>query len=233
MAKDKEFQKKFMHPTRRKLADMVHTGEYESDTKLSMTDVKQSEKTRKVGEIWEDEDGFIWEQKKFGKVKKSKLTDTMAQVRKYLDKKKECQNEDCDKSKYGFTDKKLISKTGYCSKCLAKKEEEIQKDGLYDEYVRYRTYTNMVSHGNEILKQLKQAMDEVTNVHQFINDDGEVEEWESSESVQELKENLKKDIEKGSEELLQVIEKRNEAYEKLKDKDYDLVNQISMKRTNG
>lgn len=230
MADKKEFDKKFMHPTRRKLADMVHTGEYEKETKLSMTDVKKSDKKRKVGEIWEDEDGFLWEQKKFGKVKKSKLTDTMSQVRQYLQKQRECKNEDCEKNKYGYTDKKLINKTGYCSKCLAEKEDVIRRDGLYDEYVRYRTYTNMAAHGTEILEQMNQAMDEVTNVHQFINDKGEVEEWESSESVQELKDQLEEDIEKGKKELTEVLEKRNKAYNKLKDKKYDLVKELSLQR---
>lgn len=219
-----------MHPTRRKLADMVHTGEYETNTKLSMSDIKKSDKHREIGEVWEDEDGFIWEQKKFGKIKKSKMTDTMSEARKYLQKQKECKNEDCDKKKYGYTDKKLINKTGYCSKCLAIKETPIRQDGLYEEYSKYRIYTNMAAEGTEILEQMNRALDEVTNVHQFINDEGEIEEWESNKSVQELKEELKEDIEKGRKELTEVIEKRNEAYDKLKDKDYELVNQLSRKR---
>lgn len=219
-----------MHPTRRKLADMVHTGEYETNTKLSMSDIKKSDKHREIGEVWEDEDGFIWEQKKFGKIKKSKMSDSMAQARQYLQKKKECNNEDCEKKKYGYTDKKLITRTGYCSKCLAEKESPIRQDGLYDEYVRYRTYTNMAAHGTEILEQMNKAMDEVTNVHEFINDDGEVEEWESSKSVQELKEELKNDIEKGKKELTEVIEKRNKAYKKLEGKGYELVKELSRKR---
>ena len=69
----KEFQKKYMHPTRRKLANMVLTGgEYEKNTQISFTDAEKSaEKNRKkeIGEKWTDSDGKIWEQKEFGKVR--------------------------------------------------------------------------------------------------------------------------------------------------------------------
>ena len=49
----KEFNKKFMHPTRRKLVDMVLTGgEYEKNTLVGYTADKVD---RKVGDVWEDE----------------------------------------------------------------------------------------------------------------------------------------------------------------------------------
>ena len=41
----KEFKRKFMHPTRRKLADMVKTGEYE---KNQQQDGKQKNKQEKL-----------------------------------------------------------------------------------------------------------------------------------------------------------------------------------------
>ena len=52
MAK-KEFKRKFMHPTRRKLHDMVRTGgEYEKNTTIGWESKKQE---REVGDVWEDE----------------------------------------------------------------------------------------------------------------------------------------------------------------------------------
>ena len=35
----KEFNKKYMHPTRRKLVDMVLTGEYDKNTHFSLSNV--------------------------------------------------------------------------------------------------------------------------------------------------------------------------------------------------
>ena len=37
----KEFKRKYMHPTRRKLVDMVKTGEYDKNTTIGYTKVKR------------------------------------------------------------------------------------------------------------------------------------------------------------------------------------------------
>ena len=219
---DKKFNKKFMHPTRRKLVDMVMTGEYQTDTQISFATTKQEE-TREIGDVWEDDKGNVWEQKSYGKVKQSKNTNTMSNIRNYLHKLSTCKSSDCDKSKYGPTDKKLISKTGYCSKCLAKKEQIIRNDGLWDAYNEYKVYSNMASYGTDVLEKLTEAAKDVSNIHEFVNGDGSVEQWKSDKSVEELRAEIEKDIENGKKELIEVIEKRNAAYELLKDKNYELV----------
>ena len=48
----KDFKKKYMHPTRRKLVDMVQTGKYEKNQTIGWTSKKEE---RKVGDVWEDE----------------------------------------------------------------------------------------------------------------------------------------------------------------------------------
>jgi hypothetical protein len=221
MAK-KDFNRKFMHPTRRKLVDMVMSGEYEKDTQVSFSNIKEETK-REVGDVWEDGKGNVWEQKSYGKVKQSKHTNTLSEVRQYLQKLSTCKAEDCDKHKYGPTDKKLISKTGYCSKCLAKREQEIRNDGLWTAYEEYKIYSNMAAYGTDVLEKMNDALRDVTNIHEFVNDDGSVEQWKSDKSVEELRAEIEKDIENGKKELTEVIEKRNAAYELLKDKNYELV----------
>src|SRR6056300_1281855 len=218
---EKQFNKKFMHPTRRKLVNMIQTGEYDKDTQVSFSGVKETIK-RNVGDVWE-ENGVVWEQKSYGKVKQSKASSELASVRKFLSKLAECKSEDCDKSKYGPTDKKLISKTGYCSECLAEKEAIIKNDGLWEAYNEYKVYSNMAAYGTDVLAKWNDALYEVTNIHKYINDDGSIEKWSSNEDVQTLKAQIEKDIENGKKELTEVIEKRNAAYELLKDKNYELV----------
>jgi len=223
---DKEFNKKFMHPTRRKLADMVFTGKYEKNTQVAFSDIKENIK-REVGDIWEDKDGNVWEQKEFGKVKQSKLTNTMSEVRKYLQNLNSCKATDCDiKGRFSNSDKKLISKTGYCAGCLAKRELKIKQDGLWEAYEQYRIYSNMAAYATDVLEKWNQALNEVSNIHEYINDDGSVEKWSSNEDVQVLKSQIQSDIENGKKELTEVIEKRNAAYELLKDKDYELVTKL-------
>mgnify|MGYP000465828901 CR=1 FL=1 len=221
---DKKFERKFMHPTRRKLADMVRTGEYEKNTQIGFSDIKEQEVKRNVGDIWSDSDGNVWEQKDFGKVKSSKMSNVMSELRKHIESLSQCKADDCDVSgKFSNSDKKLISKTGYCAGCLAKRELIIKKDGLWESYEQYRIYSNMADYGTDVLEKWNQALNEVSNIHEYVNDDGSVEQWQSNDDVQTLKAQIEADIENGKKELLEVIEKRNAAYELLKDKNYELV----------
>ena len=213
-----------MHPTRRKLVDMVKTGEYQKDSQISVPSTKQKT-NRKVGEVWE-ENGVIWEQKSYGTIKQSKGSNELSKVRKYLEKAASCKSETCSKNTYGVTDKKLITKTGYCSQCLAEKEAVIKRDGLWQAYTEYKMYSNMATYGTEVLEKWNQALNDVSNVHKFINEDGSVESWVENVDVDYLREELEKDIKNGKKELTEVIEKRNEAYTLLKDKNYDLVQSI-------
>ena len=218
---EKKFNKKFMHPTRRKLVDMVHNGEYQKDTQISLSDVKEQTK-RNVGDVWE-ENGVIWEQKSYGRVKQSRASSELSKVRQYLEEKSKCRATDCDSKKYSNSDKTLISKTGFCSVCLSKREQIIKLDGLWKEYEEYKIYSNMVAHGTDVLQKWNQALNEVKNIHEYVNDDGSLEKWSSNEDVQTLREQIENDIENGKKELTEVIEKRNSAYELLKDKNYELV----------
>jgi len=144
---DKKFSRKFMHPTRRKLADMVKTGEYEKNTQIGFSDIKEEEVKREVGDIWNDSDGNVWEQKDFGKVKSSKMSNVMSELRRHIESLHQCKADDCDVSgKFSKSDKTLISKTGYCAGCLAKRELIIKQDGLWKSYEEYRIYSNMADY---------------------------------------------------------------------------------------
>ena len=59
-----------------------------------------------------------------------------------------------------------------------------------------------------------------------INDDGSIEKWTSNEDVKTLRKQIESDIENGKKELIEVVEKRNVAYEKLKPMNYELVKEI-------
>jgi hypothetical protein len=221
---EKKFKKKFMHPTRRKLVNMIETGEYQKDTQVSLSGIKEITK-RNIGDIWE-EDGSVYEQKSYGKVKQSKLSNELSKVRKYLEEQSKCKSDDCETNTYSRADKTLISKTTFCAVCLAKKEQQIKLDGLWKEYEEYKIYSNMAAHGTDTIEKWNQALHEVSNIHEYINDDGSVEKWASNEDVQTLRTQIETDIENGKTELTEVIEKRNTAFLKLKPMNYELVKDI-------
>ena len=77
----KEFKRKYMHPTRRKLVDMVKTGEYDKNTTIGYTKAKES---HNVGDVWEDEH-HKYEQKEGYIVKTGKNSEALSEIRKYLE----------------------------------------------------------------------------------------------------------------------------------------------------
>jgi len=220
----KEFNKKFMHPTRRKLVDMVLTGgEYEKNTQISFSGADKENVKREVGERWTDENGKTWVQYEAGKIETSELSDTMQEVRAYLDKLNTCKSDNCKTIKVGRVDKKLISKTGYCLHCLTIKEAQIKYDGLWDAYEDYKIFSNMIAHGNDIVAQFKQAYRDAKQTYEVVQEDGKIETWSMERDVEELKAEILLEIVKFEAEIEQATKLRNEAYEKLKDKNYDLV----------
>jgi hypothetical protein len=224
----KEFNKKFMHPTRRKLVDMVmHGAEYEKESFISFSGADKEIIKRKVGEKWTDEDGKSWEQLEAGKVQTSELGDIMAEARAYLDKLNSCKSDNCKTIKIGRVDKKLISKTGYCLHCLTIRESQIKVDGLWEAYEDYKIFSNMIAHGNDIVAQFKQAYRDSKQTYEVVQEDGTIEKWSMERDVDELKAEILLEIVKFEGEIEQATKLRNEAYDKLKDKNYDLVRPLN------
>ena len=224
----KEFNKKFMHPTRRKLVDMVmHGAEYEKESFISFSGADKEIIKRKVGEKWTDGDGKSWEQLEAGKVQTSELGETMAEVRAYLDKLNTCKSDNCKTIKIGRVDKKLISKTGYCLHCLTIRESQIKVDGLWDAYEDYKIFSNMIAHGTDIVAQFKQAYRDAKQTYEVVQEDGKIEKWSMERNVDELKTEILLEIIKFEGEIEQATKLRNEAYDKLKDKNYDLVRPLN------
>ena len=220
----KEFNKKFMHPTRRKLVDMVLTGgDYEKNTQISFSGADEKKVKREIGEKWTDTNGRSWEQLEAGKIETSELGDTMAEVRAYLDKLNTCKSETCKTIKVGRVDKKLISKTGYCLHCLALREAQIKYDGLWEAYEDYKMYSNMIAHGKDVISQFQQAYNDAKQTYEVVQEDGKIETWSMERDVNELKAEIMTDIINFEKEIEEVTKLRNEAYDKLKDKNYDLV----------
>jgi len=220
----KEFNKKFMHPTRRKLVDMVmHGAEYEKESFISFSGADKKKVKREVGDKWIDDNGRSYEQLEAGKIETSNLTDTMSEVRAYLDKLNTCKSDNCKTIKLERVDKKLISKTGYCLHCLTIKEAQIKIDGLWKEYEDYKIYSNMIAHGVDVIAQFQQAYRDAKQTYEVVQEDGKIETWSMERDVNELKAEIMTDIINFEKEIKEVTKLRNEAYDKLKDKNYDLV----------
>lgn len=208
----KKFNRSFMHSSRRKLADMVFTGEYEKDATVGWT---ADQKEREIGDIWEDE--FHKYEKKDGYIlKSSKNSDAFQEIRDFVKKQNECKNPECKTAKITAVDKKLIKRTGYCVDCLAEKEHEVRTSGLWSEYENYKIWTRMIIDGKLRLDQIKQAHDDLKQVHEYTNEDGSVEKWTMPDPVDDVKAEMMVMIVNGEKEIAELDEKRTEAFNKLK-----------------
>lgn len=210
----KEFKKKYMHPTRRKLVDMVlHGAEYETNTTIGWNADKIE---RKVGDIWEDE-YHKYEKKEGFILKTSKNSEAFEEIRKWKEEQSRCKGSECKTIKFTPTHKKLIEKTGFCANCLAEIETKIRAAGFWEQYEDYKIYTRMLIDGKIRLEELKQAKDEVKPYYEYTNEDGTTEKWELPQSVDEVKAELQELIDYGTEELKSVEKFRNQAFEILKE----------------
>jgi len=216
----KEFNKKYMHPTRRKLVDMIHTGEYEKD--LSVGYRKNKEHIiRKVGDKWEDE-RFVYEQKDGYVTKSGKNSEVFTNIRKWLKEKEECKcGKDCKTKFKSQKDKKLIVKTGYCINCLAEIETEIRLAGLWEDYQNYRIWSKMIIEGKNKLEQVRQAVSELKQEYEYVNSDGSADKWVMEQPVEEVRKGMLEFIENGEKEVQDLIEKRDLAFERIKEKNYE------------
>ena len=205
----KEFQRKYMHPTRRKLVDMVQTGEYDKNSQIGWT---KSEEKRNVGDVWEDK-YYKYEKKNGYTIKTGKNHEALQEIRNYLNLKKECTNPSCKKVKKTKTDEKLIQKTGYCVDCLAEIEHNFRGAEIWKEYEDFRIYTRMIVEGKIKLDELRHSLNDVKPFYEFINEDGTIEKWNLPVSVEEAKADIQEIIDNGEIELKEIIEKRNEAFE--------------------
>ena len=210
----KEFKKKYMHPTRRKLVDMIHTGKYDKNATIGYEGKKE---TRKVGDVWEDEH-HRYEKKEGFIVKTGKNSEEFQKIREYLRQKSECKNSDCKTIKITKKDKQFIEKGGYCMNCTIDREHIIKTSGLWKEYETYKVTTRMIIFGKTKLDAYRQSLDDLKEEYEMVGSEGKVTEtWKLPKPIEEVRSEINELIYSGSIEI-EVLEKdRTQAFEKLRE----------------
>ena len=85
----------------------------------------------------------------------------------------------------------------------------------------------MISHGKEIVSQFEQAYKDCKQEYEIVKEDGTLEKWVLERDAEEMKAEILKDIENYNTEIEMAIKLRDDAWEKLKDKNYDLVRPLT------
>ena len=210
----KDFKKKYMHPTRRKLVDMVQTGEYKKNATVGYEAKKE---TRKIGDVWEDEHNK-YEQKEGFILKTGKNSSAFVETRKYLQSLEQCKNSDCKTIKKTKKDKVFIQKGGYCMNCTIDREHEIRTAGVWREYEDYKVWTRMIIFGKTKIDQYRQSLGDLKEEYDMHNGEGQVTEtWKLPKPIDEVRAEINELIEYGEGEIKELEEKRNEVFDKLKE----------------
>ena len=217
----KEFKRKFMHPTRRKLVDMVKTGEYDKNTQIGYEGKKIE---RKVGDVWEDEH-YKYEKKEGYIVKQGKNSDVFEDIRKYLADLEKCKNKDCSHvGKFSTNNKKSIKEFGYCTNCMSELAIELKEAGILEDYAHYRVLTERIKVGLFKLEEIKQSMDGLKQQYDEIDENGQVvNSYVLPRPVDEMKEEMAGFIQRSREEIEIISDKRNTLFDRIKEKNYEHI----------
>jgi hypothetical protein len=211
MAKRKSFDEKSkgMHKSRKLIIDTVFGRTDNNQTQFGYEG--EAEKKREVGEIWTDKEGKEWEQKEGYKTNVTRMDD----IRAYLNTLSNCSNKDCTIVQYSNADKKLIRKTGMCTTCLAKVEQELRDDGTYPFYEDYKITRNKLAYIREMKDRYEEALGGVSKQIEFLNEDGTLQTWTWDIDIKKVKEDLQKDIHSAYEAIELLIERKRLLEEKL------------------
>lgn len=215
----KEFKRKFMHPTRRKLVDMVQSGNYEKNTKIGW-DKKQE--THEVGDVWED-DHYKYEKKDGYTVKSGKNSEIFQSIRQYLSKLDTCNNKSCEHvGKFSETQKKSIKQFGYCIDCMTQLELDLKEHNLLESFAAYHIYTNRIKEGLMVCDKIEQDIDELKQQYDEIDEKGKVvNSYVLPRPVDEMKEEMRGFVKRSRKEIQEIVEAREEHFNKLKEKNYE------------
>ena len=214
----KDFSKKYMHPTRRKLVDMVHTGKYEKNATVGYEAKKED---RKVGDNWSDEH-YNYEKKDGYILKTGKNHQAFQEIRNYLEEKSKCKNSECKTVKLSKKDKTFIEKGGFCMDCTIEREHQLRVAGIFEDYQNYKVWTRMVLYGRGKIDQYKQSIDDLKEEYEMVGSEGKVTEtWKLPKPIDEVKAEIQELIDYGENELKELEEKRQEAFNRIKEKNYE------------
>jgi hypothetical protein len=211
MAKRKSFEEKSkgMHKSRKLIIDTVF-GRQDNTQRVFGYEGEAVQK-REVGEKWTDDDGKEWEQKEGYVSAVSKMDD----VRQFLQKLTTCQSENCKTIKYSRADKKLVVKTGMCIDCLQKFERKLKDDGTYPFYEDYKITLNKLSYIREFKQKCEDSLSSLKKDFQIVTEDGKIENWAWEIDLEQVKKDLKSDIDNSYEAIELLIQRKRDLEEKL------------------
>jgi hypothetical protein len=130
--------------------------------------VRESSKTREVGEVWIEKDPvtgieYQWEQLKGYRWKSvAGMANLMEAAR--IEKFKNCPHTECKCKTPSRLDEKFNKLEGRCSECHFENTTKMQLEGTFDGYVQTKVESNYVAWRKEAFADLERLKGEVSNL---------------------------------------------------------------------
>jgi len=178
------------------------------------TVAKQHER-HEVGDIWEETDPttgitHIIEQRDGFRVKKTKNSDVLQEIRDAVRSFPNCRKDVCTCTGTHRLDQKMQKIHGMCFDCTIEMEHELKKAGTYEEYEQQKIRDNALAwlaSAERDVVMLKQAY---TQASQFVSSgNGDVETWTQKMTPEEFEETVQKQFDKFKEEFLNNLNNEN------------------------
>jgi len=190
------------------------THKFQTKKTIGFSDAKSAAKkseTHNVGDIWEEVDTItgvvtIIEQKDGFRIRKSKNSDALQQVREYLRTFPNCQKESCTCVKPSHLDEKMRKVNGMCYDCTIVHEHELKISGEFDEYARKKVKNNAIAwiaQAEQEVEVLKKAYTEAAKI--VTNSDGLTENISAKMTPEEFEETIQKSFDSFKEDFFKKL----------------------------
>jgi hypothetical protein len=194
------------------------THKFQTKKTVGFSDAKSTAKRNErheVGDVWEETDPvtgtvYIIEQRNGFRIKKTKNTDILQEVREELRSFPNCRKETCTCAGTHHLDQKMRKIHGMCFDCTIEMEHELKKSGKYEEYERNKIRENALAWLAAAERDVELLRQTYTQAAEFIsNGDGVTETWTAKMTPEEFDRTIQEQFNKFKENFLKNLDKEN------------------------
>lgn len=215
-SKGNKDKKTWMHPSRKKILDVMH-GRESGNATVGWDKAKEK---KEVGDRWVDVNGKEWEQHDGFKIAVTQYDE----ARTYLDSLTTCKSKECKTFNPKGANLRFIKQSGYCIDCLVQREAKMREIGLYENYEYWKMNSQALGRIKDDLARFEQARKDADTVPSFVNEDGSIEKWSIDGDIEKVKRDLDSDIAGLNELIITFQTAVDEDWEIIKEKYNEIFN---------
>ena len=215
-SKGNKDKKTWMHPSRKKILDVMH-GRESGNATVGWDKAKEK---REVGDRWFDANGKEWEQHEGFTMAVTQYDEARA----YLDTLSTCKSKECKTFNPKGANLRFIKQSGYCIDCLVEREAKLRLEGIYQNYEYWKMNSQALGTIKDDLAKFEQARKDADTVPTIVNEDGSIEKWSIDGDIEKVKRDLDSDIAGLNELIIKFQTAVDEDWDIIKEKYNEIFN---------